>query len=116
MNSDTANTFIDNYRKSMEEQYQSAQDLLKQQRSNEHANLMSNANKAGSLYSNLPERAKIQYDAQNYYPSLNKAFTTYQTGLDKLRNNVANYQNKIKSLDEAIADINGDNIIGSDYY
>ena len=116
MNSDQANTFINNYRQALSDQYQSAQNELKQQRTNDYASIMGAANKAGSMYSNFPERQKVQYDTKTYYPGLTKAYTSYQTGLNKLRTNVANYQNQIKSLDEAIADLNQDNVISSSYY
>lgn len=113
-----ANTFIDNYRQAMSDQYQAAQDELKQQRSNDYAVLMGNANKGGVMYSNFPERSKIKYDAQTYYPNLVKSYNTYQTGLDKLRSNVVNYQNQIQSLNDAIADLNKDEpkVISQSYY
>jgi hypothetical protein len=67
---------------------------------------MSGANKAGMMYSNFPTRSKIQYDMGTYTPAQNKIFTTYQTGLDSLRNNIVKYQNSIKDIQDAIAHLN----------
>lgn len=87
-------------------QYETAKQNLEQQRRNDFTSIMSGANKAGMLYSNFPERAKIQYDMGTYMPNLVKLNTTYQTGLDTLRNNVLKYQNSIKDIQEAIDALN----------
>ena len=113
---DEANQFVNNYRQSLQSQYDTVQKELSQQRANDYTTIMSQANKAGSLYSNIPARSKIQYDTQTYYPSLQKIYTSYQTGIDKLRSNVADYQNQIKALDEAMADINADTMINQSMY
>lgn len=98
--------FVQAYRETLEPQYQSAVDVLNQQRKNDYASIMSNANKAGVMFSNFPMRSKIQYDTQTYYPSLIKQRQSYQTALDKLRENTANIINQNKSIQEAIADLN----------
>lgn len=116
MMSDEANNFITAYRKGLDDQYSAAQAQIEQQKKNDYASIMSQANRAGSLYSNFPERTKVQYDTATYLPALTKARTSYQTGLDKLRSNIVSYQNQIKSLEEAIADLNAGSIISSNAY
>ena len=113
---DEANTFVNNYRTSLKEQYDAANTQAAEQRKTDYGVIMANANKAGSMYSNFPQRSKIQYDTNTYLPTLQSNYTSYRTGLDTLRSNVADYQNQIKSLEEAIADINNDTIISSSYY
>ena len=98
--------FYQNYRDSLERQNQTNLQLLDQQRKNAQASIMSGANKAGMLYSNFPARAKIQYDQQTYQPAQVKLQTSYQTGLDKLRSNILNFQNSISQIKESIADLN----------
>lgn len=98
--------FYQNYRDSLERQNQTNLQSLDQQRKNAQASIMGGANKAGMLYSNFPARAKIQYDQQTYQPAQIKLQTSYQTGLDKLRSNILNFQNSIAQIKESIADIN----------
>lgn len=98
--------FYQNYRDSLDRQYQSALQSLEQQRKNAQTSIMSGANKAGMLYSNFPERAKIQYDINTYTPAYTKLHTTYQTGLDQLRNNILKYQNSIRNIQESINQLN----------
>lgn len=98
--------YLQQYRESLQRQREQNEQLLNQNRDNDYANIMSGANRAGVMYSNFPERSKVQYQTGTYLPGLEKAYTTYQTGLDKIRNNVLQYANKIKSLQEAIADLN----------
>lgn len=98
--------FYQNYRDSLDRQYQTAMQSLDQQRKNAQATIMSGANKAGMLYSNFPTRTKIQYDQQTYQPAQIKLQSSYQTGLDALRNNILKYQNSIKDIQESIADLN----------
>ena len=107
MNEDL-NTFVNNYRQSLQSQYDVANSQAATDRQTAQQQIMSNANKAGSMYSNFTERAKTQYDTGTYLPSIVKNYSTYQTGLDKLRSNIADYQNNIKTLEEAIASLNGD--------
>lgn len=98
--------FYQNYRDSLDRQYQSALQSLEQQRKNAQTSIMSGANKAGMLYSNFPARAKIQYDQQTYQPAQIKLQTSYQTGLDTLRNNILKYQNSIREIQDSIAHLN----------
>ena len=98
--------FYQNYRDSLSRQYQTALQSLDQQRQNDYASIMSGANKAGMLYSNFPERSKIQYDMGTYLPNMAKLGTTYTTGLSDLRNNILKYQNSIAEIQDAIANLN----------
>lgn len=103
---ETIKDFYQNYRDSLSRQYQTGMQNLDQQRRNAQASIMSGANKAGMLYSNFPERSKIQYDQQTYQPAQIKLQTSYQTGLDTLRSNILKYQNSIADIQDAIAHIN----------
>ena len=98
--------FYQNYRDSLDRQYQSAIQSLDQQKKNAQTSIMSGANKAGMLYSNFPSRAKIQYEQSTYQPAMIKLGTSYQTGLDTLRSNIAKYQNSIAEIQESIAHLN----------
>lgn len=98
--------FIDAYRASLERQRDLDLQNAEMTRKNDFASIMSGANNLGMMYSNFPERSKIQYDANTYLPSVVKANTTYQTGLDKLRSNVTSYINQLADLNDAIADLN----------
>ena len=101
--------FYQNYRDSLDRQYQTAVQSLDQQRKNAQTSIMGGANKAGMLYSNFPARSKIQYDQQNYQPAQIKLQSTYQTGLDQLRNNILKYQNSIAEIQDSIAHLNSMN-------
>ena len=98
--------FYQNYRDSLDRQYQTAMQSLNQQRKNAQASIMGSANKAGMLYSNFPTRAKIQYDQETYQPTQIKLQSSYQTGLDALRNNISKYQNSIAEIQDSIAHLN----------
>lgn len=98
--------FYQNYRDSLDRQYQTAMQSLNQQRKNAQASIMGSANKAGMLYSNFPTRAKIQYDQETYQPTQIKLQSSYQTGLDTLRNNILKYQNSIAEIQDSIAHLN----------
>lgn len=100
------NEFIMNYRKALKNQYDAGNAALTQQRTNDFANIMSGANKAGMMYSNFPQRSKLQYDTSTFYPAQIKSYQSYQTALDKVRNNAINLYNQNKSIAEAIADLN----------
>lgn len=100
------NDFYKNYRDSLSRQYQSNLQSLDQQRKNAQASIMGAANKAGMMYSNFPTRSKIQYDQTTYQPAQIKLRTSYQTGLDQLRDNILKYQNSIKDIQEAIKHLN----------
>ena len=98
--------FYQNYRDSLDRQYQSATQSLDQQRKNAQATIMSGANKAGMMYSNFPTRSKIQYDQDTYQPAVIKLQNSYQTGLDTLRSNILKYQNSIAEIQDSIAHLN----------
>lgn len=98
--------FYQNYRDSLDRQYQTAVQSLDQQRKNAQTSIMSGANKAGMLYSNFPVRDKIRYDQETYQPAQIKLQNTYQTGLDQLRSNILKYQNSIADIQDSIAHLN----------
>ena len=98
--------FYQNYRDSLDRQYQSAAQALDQQRKNAQTSIMAGANKAGMMYSNFPARSKIQYDQNTYQPAMIKLNTSYRTGLDTLRNNILKYQNSIAEIQDSIAHLN----------
>lgn len=100
------NDFYKNYRENLSRQYELAKQNLEQQRKNAQTSIMSGANKAGMLYSNFPERTKIQYDVGTYQPAYIKLQNTYQTGLSTLRNNILKYQNSIRDIQDSIAHLN----------
>lgn len=99
------NDFLKNYRDALGRNYAANNMLLNRKRDNDFASIMSAANARGMMYSNFPERAKIQYESDTYLPAYSQNFQTYQTGLDKLRSNAVNYYNQIKNLEDAIADL-----------
>lgn len=103
---DQIKSFYQNYRDSLDRQYQTGVANLDQQRKNDQTSIMSNANRMGAMYSNFPQRDKIKYDAQTYQPNLVKLYQGYQTGLQKLRQNMVNYQNSIRSIQDAINELN----------
>lgn len=103
---DQIKDFYQNYRESLSNQYNTTLQSLAQQRKNAQSSIMSGANKAGMLYSNFPQRSKIQYDTNTYMPEQIKARNTYQTGLDNLRNNTLKYFNTITDIQEAIKSLN----------
>lgn len=98
--------FYQNYRDSLDRQYQTAVQSLEQQRKNAQTSIMGGANRAGMLYSNFPVRDKIRYDQETYQPTMIKLQNTYQTGLDQLRNNILKYQNSIAEIQDSIAHLN----------
>ena len=81
-NEDQIKDFYQNYRDSLDRQYQTGIANLEQQRRNDQASIMGGANKMGMLYSNFPQRDKIKYDQGNFQPNLVKLYQGYQTGLD----------------------------------
>ena len=103
---DEVKDFYQNYRDSLERQYQTATQSLDQQRKNAQATIMSGANKAGMLYSSFVPREKIKYDAETYTPAATKLYNTYQSGLDALRSNILKYQNSIAEIQDSIAHLN----------
>lgn len=103
----TVDPFINAYRDSLERQRDLAVQNLDATRRNDFATIMAGANKAGMMYSNFPQRDKIKYDTQTYMPERVKIQQTYQTGLDKLRGNTINLANQLKTINDAIAELNG---------
>lgn len=99
------NQFISNYRDALEQQRDLTKQNLQQQRENDFASIMSNANTRGMLYSNFPARDKIKYDVSTYQPGIAKAQQSYQTGLDKLRANAIKAWNQNQAIQEKIADL-----------
>lgn len=96
------NDFLKNLREALQQSYDAGLKNLENQRRLDHSSIMNQANKAGVMFSNIPQRAKIQYDTNTYMPNQVKLRQTYQTGLDSLRNagitaanNVAYYQDMI---------------------
>lgn len=100
------NDFIKNYRDALKAQNEADAKALNTARENAQTSIMSNANRAGLMYSNFPEINKIKYDTQTFYPALIKAQQSYQTSLDKVRKNAINLFNQNKSIQEAINDLN----------
>lgn len=98
--------FITAYRDSLERQRDLSMQNLENQRRLDQRSIMAGANKAGMMYSNFPQRDKIRYDTQTYMPGQIKIQQGYQTGLQKLRENIINTSNQLKSINEAIADLN----------
>lgn len=103
---DQIKSFYQNYRDSLDRQYQTALQSLDQQRKNAQTSIMSGANKAGMMYSNFPMRSKIQYDQNTYQPTVIRLNNSYSTGLDALRNNILKYQNSIAEIQDSIAHLN----------
>lgn len=106
MINDTIDPFINAYRDSLQRQRDMAMQNLENTRRNNMTTLMSEANRAGALYSNFPMRDKVKYDTETYQPSMAKIQNTYQTGLDTLRANTVNLANQLASVNEAIAELN----------
>ncbi len=100
------NDFIARYRDSIKRAYDTDVSLINQQKANNFASIMSAANKRGMMYSNFPERSKMQYEVETHVPALAQTYSQYQTGLDKLRANAISTYNNIKDLEDAIADLN----------
>ena len=116
MDTSDLKTVIKSYRDALEAQKQASEANIENQRKLDYATIMSRANKAGMMYSNFPERSKIQYQTSTYLPALQNVYNTYQTGQQKLRENAIKYANQIKSLDDAIADLNAGSIVSSNAY
>lgn len=98
--------FIDAYRDALGRQRDTSLQAIENDRRNAFTNIMGSANAAGMMYSNFPERSKIQYDANTYMPTRNEIQTSYQTGLDKLRGNIIGNINQIAELKDEIASLN----------
>ena len=113
MTDEQTKSFIDAYRDHMGQysdylsrQYATNLQALDNNRRNQFQNIMGTANTAGMMYSNFPKRSKIQYDASVYEPAKNQMFSTYQTGLDKLRSNTVNMLNTLADYKDEVASLN----------
>lgn len=115
MINDEINGFVNAYRDSLERQHNAELQGLKNERENQFQALMGSANRLGTMYSNFPERSKLQYDTQTYLPSVAKSDQTYQTGLQKLRTNTISLTNQLADINDAIADLN-EQYAGTDSY
>ena len=98
--------FIKAYRDSLQAQRDANLKKLQQDKRNYYSLIMGANNRRGMLYSNFPQRDKIKYETNTYSPAIAANQTSYQTGLDSLRNNAINVWNKIKSYNEATSDLN----------
>lgn len=105
-NTGDVNTFVTNYRDALKNQYDASVAEIENQKNIDETNIMSNANVKGSMYSNFPQRDKMKYQTSTYLPSLAKANTTYQSGIDSLRTKAADLANNITTIEQAIADLN----------
>lgn len=108
MNIDDTQTYFRNLADAQKVQLDTQKNLLAEQRRQQQANIMSQANQAGMLYSNFPQRTQIQYDTNTYMPALAKLNTGYLTGLNTLRNTGTELANNILSIQEKISDLNKD--------
>lgn len=99
---ETDNEFIRNYRESLKAAYDAGVEQLNNQRNLDRSTIVNQANKAGVLFSNIPQRMQTQYDTQTYMPALTKLQNSYQTGLDSLRANSLNAINQMRYYQEMI--------------
>lgn len=102
---ETIQPFFEQYRDAQKVQYDTNKNLLDEQRRQQQASIMSQANTAGMLYSNFPQRTQIQYDTNTYMPALTNLRSSYQSGLDSIRNQGVNLANQIRYYQDAIADL-----------
>lgn len=100
------NQFVENLRQSLQGSYDAAQQNIENQKTLDEQTIMSQANKRGTLFSNFPEREKIKYQTNTYLPNSTNAYTTYSTGIQNLQNNTVDLVNQIKSVQDAIAELN----------
>lgn len=99
---DSTNEFVQNLRESLQESYETGMQNLSNQRFLDQSKIMNQANKAGVMFSNIPERMKIQYDTNTYMPGQVSLRNTYQTGLDNLRNAGVNAANQVAYYQQMI--------------
>lgn len=99
-------SFVENYRKALEDQYTADKDALEAQRKIGQTGIMSGANRAGLLHSSFPTINKLKYDVNTYEPAYTKLQQGYRSGLDTLYGNVAKYYNQIKEYQDQIAHLN----------
>lgn len=102
MINDEINDFVKTYRETLDMEKDKALQNLENTRKLQHQSIMSNANKAGMMYSTFPERAKIQYNTGTYEPAVSKINQSYQTGVDKIRDSSASLYNSLAGLREQV--------------
>lgn len=98
--------FANKYRDYLGNQRDMAIQNLDNARNNAFQNIMANANTAGMMYSNFPERSKYQYNTATYLPARTKIEDTYNTGLDALKSNVVKMANSLAEYNDEIASLN----------
>lgn len=96
------NEFISNLRTALQESYDTGLANLDNQRKMSHSKIMTDSAKAGVMFSNIPQRMKIQYDTQTYMPNQVSLRNSYQTGLDTLRQNGINTANQVAYYQQLI--------------
>lgn len=96
------NEFINNLRTALTESYDAGLANLENQRQLDQSAIMNKANKAGVMFSNIPQRMKIQYDTNTYMPAQVKLRNSYQSGLDTLRQNGINAANQVAYYQQMI--------------
>lgn len=96
------NEFVQNLRTALTDSYNAGMANLDNQRQLDQNAIMNKANKAGVMFSNIPQRMKIQYDTQTYMPAQVKLRNSYQTGLDSLRQNGINAANQVAYYQQMI--------------
>lgn len=96
------NEFVNNLRTALTESYDAGMANLANQRQLDQSALMNKANKAGVMFSNIPQRMKIQYDTSTYMPAQVNLRNSYQTGLDTLRQNGLNAANQVAYYQQMI--------------
>ena len=98
--------FIKAYRESLIKQYDANRAKIDNTKNLYEGNIMASANARGMMYSNFPQRDKLQYQTETYMPNIVNARNTYQTGIDKLRSNAVSVANDIRTIEQAISDLN----------
>lgn len=96
------NDFLKNLREALQQSYDAGLKSLENQRTLDQSAIMNRANKAGVMFSNIPQRMKIQYDTNTYMPNQVKLNQTYQTGLDSLRNAGVDAANQVAYYQQMI--------------
>lgn len=96
------NDFLKNLREALKQSYDAGIAQLNNQRTLDQSAIMNRANKAGVMFSNIPQRMKMQYDTNTYMPNQVKLNQSYQTGLDALRNAGVNAANQVAYYQQMI--------------
>lgn len=104
MDLQTIKPFFEQYRDAQKVQYDTQKNLLDEQRRQQQASIMSQMNQAGLLNSNFGQRAQIQYNTNTYMPALTNLRSSYQSGLDSIRQQGVDLANQIRYYQDATAD------------